>query len=190
MIDTKKNILLATAEDLFLKKGYASTSISDILSASHTSKGNLYYHFENKEDLLISVLQRKCELWLEDWTSLNDSASTASDLLYRFASLSAQYLIDPLLVIVYDVSRTEVLKAKNLTILEESLDVQRSMVLDIIQKGIKDGEFKAGNASDIADVVVSTLMGLNAVYDYGDQIENLRKQSKLAIGVLLRGVGA
>ena len=51
-----KELILKTAYGLFLKKGYQSVSIKDIMEASNLSKGGIYHHFESKEGILVAVL--------------------------------------------------------------------------------------------------------------------------------------
>ena len=53
-----KDFILKTAYGLFLKKGYHSVSIKDIMEASTLSKGGIYYHFESKEIILFAVLDQ------------------------------------------------------------------------------------------------------------------------------------
>src|SRR3954464_11674574 len=55
-LDTRRRILLAAME-LFALKGYASTSISDILSRSQANSGSLYHFFPGKQDVLVGVLE-------------------------------------------------------------------------------------------------------------------------------------
>jgi len=53
--DTRSKIVEAAME-LFLLKGYGSTSIADILSRSQVNSGSLYHYFPGKQDVLIAVL--------------------------------------------------------------------------------------------------------------------------------------
>ena len=43
--------------ELFYQKGYFNTSLDDILKALELSKGAFYYHFQSKEDFMISIVQ-------------------------------------------------------------------------------------------------------------------------------------
>ena len=43
--------------ELFWLKGYASTSIADILSRSQVNSGSLYHFFPGKQDVLLAVLE-------------------------------------------------------------------------------------------------------------------------------------
>src|SRR5262249_31570463 len=49
--------LIEAARVLFLKQGYASTGIAQILEAADAGSGSLYYFFPTKEDLLLAVLE-------------------------------------------------------------------------------------------------------------------------------------
>ena len=52
--EMKKKILISAAKN-FAKKGYSGTSLKDIALTAKVSKGGLYHHFSNKEDLFVAV---------------------------------------------------------------------------------------------------------------------------------------
>jgi AcrR family transcriptional regulator len=56
MTDMKETIR-SIAIDLFFKKGYFATSISDIAKGSGIQKASIYYHYASKEDLLFHILK-------------------------------------------------------------------------------------------------------------------------------------
>lgn len=47
--------LIETAARLFLEKGYARTSVKDIVDAARVAQGTFYYYFFSKEDVLAAV---------------------------------------------------------------------------------------------------------------------------------------
>lgn len=51
-----KQFILETAAPIFNQKGISGASIDDVLTASNLTKGCLYGHFENKEDLALQVV--------------------------------------------------------------------------------------------------------------------------------------
>jgi TetR/AcrR family transcriptional repressor of nem operon len=51
-----RETLVAAAMRLFATKGYAGTTIADILHTTGVNAGSLYYFFPGKQDLLIAVL--------------------------------------------------------------------------------------------------------------------------------------
>ena len=58
---TKRRIM-ETAFDLFHRKGVAATSPDEIIAASGTGKGQFYYYFTNKNDLVHQVLENHFDL--------------------------------------------------------------------------------------------------------------------------------
>ena len=59
--DMRKAALLNTAEKLFFTRGYAATTINDILEDQHCSKGSFYHHFESKLDVLTALCRADAE---------------------------------------------------------------------------------------------------------------------------------
>src|SRR5687767_3464737 len=53
--DTRDRILYAALK-LFARKGYASTSVADILAEAGVNAGSLYHFFPGKQDVLLAVL--------------------------------------------------------------------------------------------------------------------------------------
>src|SRR4030042_690218 len=59
------NRILNQAIRIFLEKGYHGTSIDDITGAAKLTKGALYWHFKNKEDLLKRIIEKYEKLFVE-----------------------------------------------------------------------------------------------------------------------------
>jgi AcrR family transcriptional regulator len=51
-----KERIIETASRLFFQKGYSATSISDITRELGVTKGALYHHFKNKDDIYHEVI--------------------------------------------------------------------------------------------------------------------------------------
>jgi AcrR family transcriptional regulator len=50
--------ILEQARCMFNEQGVAAVSTADIAEALHISPGNLYYHFNNKQDLLVQLCEQ------------------------------------------------------------------------------------------------------------------------------------
>ncbi|KZE71714.1 TetR/AcrR family transcriptional regulator [Paenibacillus elgii] len=48
---------MAAALDLFARKGYHGTKISDVVKASGVSQGTFYWHFQSKEQLALELIE-------------------------------------------------------------------------------------------------------------------------------------
>ncbi|MFF8672961.1 ScbR family autoregulator-binding transcription factor [Streptomyces sp. NPDC015242] len=52
-----RSTIITAAADLFDRRGYESTSLSDIVEHAQVTKGALYFHFAAKEDLAHAILE-------------------------------------------------------------------------------------------------------------------------------------
>ena len=62
---TLKEKLIHEALRQFSSKGYHATSTIDIIDAVGTSKGGLYNHFRNKDELFYEALEHARKIWRE-----------------------------------------------------------------------------------------------------------------------------
>lgn len=53
--------IIQVAKKKFAKNGYQKTSINEIVSAAGVSKGVLFYHFHNKEELFFQILSQSID---------------------------------------------------------------------------------------------------------------------------------
>ncbi|MYM64443.1 TetR/AcrR family transcriptional regulator [Pseudomaricurvus sp. HS19] len=61
----RRELLLDTAQRLFSAEGYHATGIDRILAESGVSKATLYKHFASKEELVLAVLRRRHDQFLQ-----------------------------------------------------------------------------------------------------------------------------
>jgi TetR/AcrR family transcriptional regulator, transcriptional repressor for nem operon len=57
-MNSSKEYIIDEAYKLFLSRSYEAVSINDISNAMGFTKGALYYHFKNKEDIFIAVVDK------------------------------------------------------------------------------------------------------------------------------------
>ncbi len=54
----KQEAILAAAAEEFAERGYGAASLNRIIERAGSSKGSVYYYFEDKADLLVTVVER------------------------------------------------------------------------------------------------------------------------------------
>jgi TetR/AcrR family transcriptional regulator, transcriptional repressor for nem operon len=67
---TTRDHIVEAADQLFYRQGYEHTSFSDIADAVQISRGNFYYHFKSKDEILdavIGVRLANTRKMLEQW---------------------------------------------------------------------------------------------------------------------------
>ncbi|MFV8183692.1 MULTISPECIES: ScbR family autoregulator-binding transcription factor [unclassified Streptomyces] len=72
-----RTTIIAAAADLFDRRGYESTSLSDIVEHAHVTKGALYFHFAAKEDLAHAIMELQSRA-LRDLTAEIDARGHSS----------------------------------------------------------------------------------------------------------------
>ncbi|MDJ0613586.1 MAG: TetR/AcrR family transcriptional regulator [Rhizobiaceae bacterium] len=56
-----RTLLMNTARDLFLSKGYDQTGMPELVKAAGLTRGALYHHFSDKADLFHALAKREAE---------------------------------------------------------------------------------------------------------------------------------
>jgi AcrR family transcriptional regulator len=59
MTATTRDLIVQAADRLFYERGYEHTSFADIANAVAISRGNFYYHFKLKDDILDAVIDAR-----------------------------------------------------------------------------------------------------------------------------------
>jgi AcrR family transcriptional regulator len=64
--EVRKSEILDAAQRLFIEKGYAKTTVTDILNVHGLSKGVFYYYFKSKEEVMDAIIQRVVDAEVEN----------------------------------------------------------------------------------------------------------------------------
>ncbi len=90
-IETDRKIVLAALE-LFVRKGYHGTSITDIMNKVGMTKGSLYAHFRSKGEILLRILERYRVRALDQMIPfVNDGEGDALDKIDRCINFNSQF---------------------------------------------------------------------------------------------------
>jgi AcrR family transcriptional regulator len=94
----KRNALLSQAFSLFMNKGIAGTTISDITESAGVGKGTFYFYFKDKEDLIEKLIAQKAEQLfmhaLEKLHGLPEQLSVEDTLVFIADDLVEQLIQD------------------------------------------------------------------------------------------------
>jgi AcrR family transcriptional regulator len=80
-----RRVILHAAAETFEARGYAATSLRDIVDLEGVSKGALYFHFPSKEALAIAVVKEHYDLWPEVITRLRPRYPRAVRLMLELS---------------------------------------------------------------------------------------------------------
>jgi len=79
--EKRRQQLLRSARRLFMKKGVRTTSTDEIAHEAGLTKGALYFHFKNKEDILFELVRRMHEESLAAVATMPKRKASPADLL-------------------------------------------------------------------------------------------------------------
>ena len=82
-----KNYILDESNRLFYVNGYASTSFSDIMNATGLSKGNITYHFKNKQTILEGIVAKRMGEIEASFRAWEEQGATAKERLILFCEM-------------------------------------------------------------------------------------------------------
>jgi AcrR family transcriptional regulator len=89
--------LLSTAYDLFSRRGVRAVGVDTIIAQARVAKMTFYRHFRSKDELVLAFLQRREELWTEQWLEaavMERAASPSERLLAIFDVFSEWFQRD------------------------------------------------------------------------------------------------
>lgn len=87
--EIRRTEIMDAAMILFMEKGYNNTTTQDIVDKVNISRGLLYYHFKNKEDILYCLVERYSERLLKDiYSIVYDEDKTAIEKIRSFIDIT------------------------------------------------------------------------------------------------------
>lgn len=159
-----KLFIIERAAPIFNKKGFAATSMSDILEATGLAKGGVYGNFDSKEQIAILAFEYAYERLI---TALADKIKreiSANDKLVAIFNFYHNYSIYPILEGGCPLLNTAIDADFNFPALKEKAALALKKMLGslefIINKGIETKEFrKKVNAKTEANLIFSVIEG-------------------------------
>lgn len=141
---TKKQAILDTALDLFVKNGIDATSIRQIASGADTAEGNIYRHFKSKNDLARKLFLSCADQFrqalknaLND-TNASDSPKARLDVLVReIFEFSIRHKREFTYILVAN-HREEIIDEEIL-----SKPLPKDVFVEILEDGIEEGTFRS-----------------------------------------------
>lgn len=176
---TRKKILQRSGV-LFNTLGYKSTSISDITDATGLTKGAIYTHFRNKEELERLSLAKMAESMYEKMRDRIRREPTAGGKLRAIFRFFESYITNPpfkggcplMNAAIESDDASPTLKREALKI----LTTLRSSVISVLENGIKHGQIKPGiNPEFYATLIIASLEGAIMMGKLQDNNEDIRR---------------
>jgi AcrR family transcriptional regulator len=153
----KREFILDAAERLFAEQGFEAVSVREISKAADINIAMVSYYFGSKEKLYEEVIQRK--IMLSDTILIElEKHKTYKEKLYAIVDLFIKRLFENRLlqnIIFREISMNQ---RSNMTeIIITQIHKNFQLIVDIIQDGIKNKEFKKVDVELTALTLISII---------------------------------
>jgi TetR/AcrR family transcriptional repressor of mexJK operon len=162
--EDKTSLIINAAQKLFGIYGAEKTSLREIADDLHISKASLYYYFPDKENLYRAVLEKEQAEFLETMEKdIRDNPNPAECLKrYALNRLSSfKYLVNLGRIGSGSFSDYKPLITNSFKVFREK---EKKLVMKVLDKGKKNGQFKMKNTYDTASLFLEILRGLRSVF--------------------------
>ncbi|VXB97284.1 Transcriptional regulator, TetR family [Flavobacterium sp. 9AF] len=184
--------ILQKAFELIYEKGYQTTSIDDILATTKVTKGAFYYHFKNKEQMGIAIINELLKPTLTaSFIAPLESKENPLDIIYNL--MEHLLLQNDFLRLEYGcpvANFTQEMTPWNIDFsnaLHEITQLWISSMTDLLEKGKKEGVIKDTiNANALTVFVMSGYWGIR---NFG-KLENSKNVYTVYLEELKRYLGS
>ena len=147
---------------VFTRLGFNKARMDDIAAEAGLSKGSLYWHFKSKDEIISAVLMRMFQGYLTDLQKINRAQGRAAENLRVYAHQSIDEINrlqrwQPLMAEFYAIATRH---RSTRLFLQRFYSQYIDLLAEIIARGMKEEDIRAGDARQDAFLMVSAGEGV------------------------------
>jgi TetR/AcrR family transcriptional repressor of nem operon len=159
-----KQLIVEKTAPVFNTKGYAGTSLSDIMHATGLSKGCIYGNFENKDDIALAAFDFNFGIVTKHMKDRILATDNSIERLLVYPNTYRNYFRYPYLQAGCPILNTSTEADDTHAVLKQrvvkALDFWKTSIENQIKRGIARKEIKKDtNPSEIAVIMISMIEG-------------------------------
>ncbi|NOU88605.1 TetR family transcriptional regulator [Paenibacillus sp. LMG 31460] len=160
---TRLHIIMKSAE-LFNEKGYAGSTIQDIMTVTGLTKGGIYRSFANKDEIAIEAFTYAGQVLWGHFAEAVEGASTATDKVLAMCDVYSDTVHNPPMKGGCPFLNTAVESDHSFPILRDhavgAYEQMLAFIQGILLKGVEDGEFRSDlDTESVASFLFSSIEG-------------------------------
>jgi AcrR family transcriptional regulator len=150
-----KETLKAVSIDLFYKKGYFATSISDIARAAGIQKSSIYYHYATKEDILLDILRSTLADLIAHLEQCLENVSGSENRMRAAILAHSLFHLDRQKEVIVSDSELRGLRAENYKEIIKMRDDYEHRFQTLIKAGMDEHVFRKGDFKIISYGIIT-----------------------------------
>jgi len=175
--DERRDELIDAAMELFLRRGYERTAVSDVVRRVGVAQGTFYYHFKSKALLLDAVVDRITAGLEQQLRAViqEDGESSAVKRLHRTLHIMfGAILANRRLIAFLSRSGNERIHDRVRAVLKQRI---LPLFKELIRSGKQDGSFRVRYPEETAELLLGALAHLTqppGPHEHEHRLERLR----------------
>ena len=156
--------ILKSAAAAFRRSGYHGASVDEIASALDMTKGNLYYYFENKEEILFACHDYSLDELLSLMDEVRAEPTRPDDKLRKLILAFVHMTVDELqtTALTLDLQALSPTLTKRIIVKRDRFD---HGLREIVQQGMDDGLFRPGDPKMIGFAIMGAVNWISKWFD-------------------------
>ena len=188
--EERKDQIIEAATKVFTKHGFADARMDDIVAESGLSKGALYWYFDSKDAIIVSILDQIFDYETTHFREILEQEDSAKAKLEVFVDATIKDLdrMKPLMPILFDFWSLSFRKKTIKLALKRYYQNFLDLIEPIIEEGIKKGEFRTVEVKETAVALGAVYEGTILFYLYFSDTIDIEKQFRTNLDVILEGL--
>lgn len=189
---TTRDAILDATDRLLAERGFRKMTIDDLAEEVGIGKGSVYLHFESKDEIALSHIDRIIERLKNGLTEIANSRSGPETKLRKMMVQRVLYRFDS--VQHYSQSLNELLASIRPRLLERRrkyFDHEAELFARVLSEGKKSGVFTIKDPKTAAEAVLDATNALLpyslSAYELGERAELMKKTTNVA-DLILNGL--
>jgi AcrR family transcriptional regulator len=156
--------ILKSAAAAFRKLGYHGASVQQIAAALHMKKGNLYYYFRNKEEILFACHQYSLDRLMELLDEIEHSGLSPDRKLRRLIDAFVHTILDELhgTALFLDLEALSPAHLRTVIVRRDRFD---RGVRQVLEEGMQSGAFVDGDAKLLSFAILGAVNWIPRWFD-------------------------
>lgn len=169
----RTDLILDSAEKLFVEKGFTDTSINDIAKAADFSRTSIYQYFSGKEEIYLRILERYTGLLTRSVIKATADVPTAPEKIRAFLGEMRRMIRErPSFFTLYFIERHQVepgLSPELRIRLNAERRVLENVFRDFYRRGIEKGEVRDIGVKDASNLFFAQITGMMLLHEYYEE---------------------
>lgn len=149
----RRNEILDAAERLFMSKGFAKSTVNDILQEVGIAKGTFYYYFTSKEEVMDAIIVRMTEHYVSKAKEIADRKDmNANEKLFRILMPEPDDHKEQMIEQLHEVENAQ-MHQKSLV---ESILHMTPVMTGVLEQGIAEGLYHTPYPREAIEFILVT----------------------------------